>query len=125
MAKITVHAGDFAPGLAWYYPARDRYVLRANDNQPQQFRSEDVSAAEPASPQAIRMLGGGEARLRRWLMCLSTYQPLTASAPSLRSSGTGDCCSPRPTPDTCAQICAERGARPDVVNGATLLRSPS
>jgi hypothetical protein len=93
--------------MAWYYPARDRYVLHGNDNQPQQIHSEAVSAAEPASPQSIRLLGGSEAMVDL-LEQLPAAERASAFVVLFRDGrlllGSTD-------PETCAQICAGRGAR--------------
>jgi hypothetical protein len=65
MARITIHAGDFMPGPAWYYTQRGNaapggFVVRSRNNQPLRLAIADIGAVEPATPEWIRRLGGGE-----------------------------------------------------------------
>jgi hypothetical protein len=66
MAKIVIHAGDYARGAAWFYAAHYGegtgfgFVVRKHNNRPHRIPLEAVAAAEPASVEWIRRLGGSE-----------------------------------------------------------------
>jgi hypothetical protein len=67
MTAITVHDGDYRSGSASFYPSRLHggglgfgFVVRTRHNQTHRIPLEDISAVEYATPDAIRMLGGGD-----------------------------------------------------------------
>jgi hypothetical protein len=70
MAAITVHAGDYACGQAWFYPPRTvalrvggGFVVRTHNNRPHNIPVENIAAAKLATAATIRQLGGNEAMI--------------------------------------------------------------
>jgi hypothetical protein len=114
MATITVHSGDYAQGRAWFYPSpRGKshgfgFVVRYHYGQLRRIPVEDIGAAELATVEAIRTLGGDEAMVDA-LAQLSDYER-AGTFVALFADGTLLLASA--DPETCWRICAGRGAHP-------------
>jgi hypothetical protein len=112
MATITVHSGDYAQGRAWFYASPHGqshgfgFVVRHHDHQLRRIPVEDIGAAELATVEAIRTLGGNEAMVEVLAQlsdeeCAGAFVALFVDGTLLLAST---------DPETCWRICAGRSA---------------
>jgi hypothetical protein len=110
--RVIVHDGDYTLGEAWLCPAGTHgfsgFTVRNYNGRTRRIPLRNVGAAEPATPAWIRTVGGDETMVETFRH-LSDEQRAGAFVVLFRD---GTLMLASTDPETCARLCAGRGARP-------------